>query len=448
MALERIGVVGGGIGGLGAAWLLDGRYEVTLLERNDYVGGHTHTLDVEGALGRSPVDTGFMVFNRRNYPLLCALFAHLGVESYPTEMSFAASLDGGRVEYAGTNLNTLFGQRSHLLDWRFMRLLLEIPRFNKAAKSFLDNPEGDPSLGEFLRLGGYSERFATQYLLPMAAAIWSCPTQDMRAFPFRSFARFFANHGLLDLADRPQWETVRGGSRAYVERLLSQFRGQYRTNARVTSVRRSDRGVEVDLADGERLTFDALVMGCHADETLALIESPSDTERELLGSFPYRSNRVYLHSDTTLMPKRRRVWASWNYLQQPGEDPTRPVTVTYWMNSLQDLPAEPNVFVSLNPQEPPRPETILAELDYDHPMFDARALAAQRRMGEIQGRDRLWFSGAWMGYGFHEDGLRSAVEVARGLGVDPPWATSAAETRAPRPESARAPTVLAGVAGS
>ncbi|MBK5967169.1 NAD/FAD-binding protein [Thiocystis minor] len=427
MSVETIGVIGGGIGGLGAAWLLDRRYAVMLLERNHYVGGHTRTVEVGDARAPAPVDTGFMVFNRRNYPLLCGLFAHLGVATYPTDMSFAASLDGGRVEYAGSNLNTLFGQRRNLLNLGFLRMLIEIPRFNAAAKAFIDsNPGATLTLGDFLARGRYSERFASHYLLPMAAAIWSCPTQDMRAFPFLSFARFFSNHGLLDLANRPEWETVSGGSRTYVDKILGQFKGQYRTNAEVRRVRRLDRGVEVETVAGERLTFDAVVLGCHADEALALIESPTDLERELLGCFAYRGNKVYLHTDTKLMPNCRRVWSSWNYLQQPGEDPTRPVTVTYWMNSLQALPAGRDIFVSLNPLEAPRAESVIAEFDYDHPMFDPNALAAQRRMGEIQGRDRLWFSGAWMGYGFHEDGLRAAVEVAAGLGVQPPWANSGA----------------------
>lgn len=422
MSVETIGVIGGGIGGLGAAWLLDRQYALTLLERNEYVGGHTHTVDVGDARAPAPVDTGFMVFNRRNYPLLCGLFAHLGVATYPTDMSFAASLDGGRIEYAGSNLNTLFGQRRNLLNLGFLRMLTEIPRFNAAAKAFIDaSPGATLTLGEFLARGGYSERFANHYLLPMAAAIWSCPTQDMRAFPFLSFARFFANHGLLDLANRPEWETVSGGSRTYVDRILAQFKGQCRTNAEVRRVRRLDRGVEVETVAGERLTFDAVVLGCHADEALALIESPTALERELLGCFAYRSNKVYLHTDTKLMPTCRRVWSSWNYLQQPGEDPTRPVTVTYWMNSLQKLPAGRDIFVSLNPLETPSAERVISEFDYDHPMFDPSALAAQRRMAEIQGRDRLWFSGAWMGYGFHEDGLRAAVEVAAGLGVQPPW---------------------------
>jgi len=428
VSIRTIGVVGGGIGGLAAAWLLDQRYDVTLLERNAYVGGHTNTLMVDHPGGAFPVDTGFMVFNDRNYPLLCGLFDHLGVTSYPTTMSFAASLDGGRVEYAGSDLNGLFGQRSNLLNPKFLWMLAEILRFNREAKAFLERRALDRlSLGEFLERGGYSERFAAHYLLPMAAAIWSCPTQQMRAFPFLSFARFFNNHGLLDLSNRPEWRTVTGGSQAYVRRMLDQLRGTVRTAAGVQRVRRTADGVEVETVQGEHLVFDNLVLGCHGDEALAMIEDPSPVERELLGCFRYQRNRVFLHQDPALMPRRRRVWSSWNYLRGPGVAPTGPVTVTYWMNSLQDLPADQDCFVSLNPVEPPRADRVIAQMEYDHPVFDTAAIAAQGRMHEIQGRSGLWFSGAWLGFGFHEDGLRAAVDVAGGLGVTVPWATARAD---------------------
>ena len=441
MSIRTIGVVGGGIGGLAAAWLLDQRYEVTLLERNAYVGGHTNTLTVDHPAGAFPVDTGFMVFNDRNYPLLCGLFDHLGVTSYPTTMSFAASLDGGRVEYAGSDLNGLFGQRSNLLNPKFLWMLAEILRFNREAKAFLERRALDRlSLGEFLERGGYSERFAAHYLLPMAAAIWSCPTQQMRAFPFLSFARFFNNHGLLDLSNRPEWRTVTGGSQAYVRRLLDQMRGTVRTAAEVQRVRRTADGVEVETLQGERLVFDNLVLGCHGDEALAMIEDPSPVERELLGCFRYQRNRVYLHQDPALMPRRRRVWSSWNYLRGPGVAPTGAVTVTYWMNSLQDLPPDQDCFVSLNPVEPPRADRVIARMEYDHPVFDTAAIAAQGRMHEIQGRSRLWFSGAWLGFGFHEDGLRAAVDVAGGLGVSVPWATARADAPArTAPDAAAVP---------
>ncbi len=342
-------------------------------------------------------------------------------------MSFAASLDAGRVEYAGSDLDGLFGQRSNLLSPGFLRMLVDILRFNRSAKGFLARG-GDSrlSLGAFLEHGRYSERFVNHYLLPMAAAIWSCPTVQMRAFPFLTFARFFNNHGLLDLSDRPQWRTVTGGSRDYVQRILGQMRGTVRTGAGVRAVRRTGQGVEVETVQGERLAFDNLVLGCHGDEALAMIQDASPLEQELLGCFRYQSNRVYLHRDPALMPKRRRVWASWNYLGGSGGgsggDPATAVTLTYWMNSLQDLPKDLDCFVSLNPGKPPRPDLTVAALEYHHPIFDAAAITAQGRMKEIQGQSGLWYSGAWLGYGFHEDGLRAAVDVAASLGVPTPWA--------------------------
>ena len=442
--MKRIGVVGGGIGGLATAWLLDRHYRVTLLERNACPGGHTNTLTVEDPLGAFPVDTGFMVFNHRNYPLLTALFRELGVVTYPTTMSFSASLDGGRTEYAGSDLNGLFGQRSNRFRPGFLRLLADILRFNAAAKAFLGRGErGELTLGEFLEQGGYSRRLADHYLLPMAAAIWSCPAEQMRLFPFLSFARFFDNHGLLDLSNRPEWHTVRGGSRVYVDRLLASMGGEVRLQSPVRRVRRLGQGVEVEVEGGERLRFDALVLGCHADQALALIESPSALEQELLGAFHYQPNQVYLHSDPSLMPRRRRVWSSWNYLRGPGEDAAGPVTLTYWMNNLQELPTERHIFVSLNPVQPPRRDSVIAEISYEHPVFDSGAIAAQRRVGEIQGRDRLWFAGAYLGYGFHEDGLRSAVEVAASLGVSAPWAGPRA---APKPHPGPVSPMIPGMA--
>ncbi len=425
-AQKKIGVVGSGIGGLAAAWLLDPHHEVTLLERNAYVGGHTNTLMVEHPGGAFPVDTGFMVFNDRNYPLLCGLFRHLGIDSYATDMSFAASIDRGRIEYAGSDFTGLFGQPSNLLSPGFWRMLLQIVRFNREAKAYLADPGSEPlSLGGFLDRGGYGQRFAEHYLLPMAAAIWSCPTRQMRDFPFKSFARFFDNHGLLDLKDRPQWRTLSGGSQSYVRKMLGQLRGTVRTKAEVRQVRRVAGGVEVETVAGERLGFDALVLACHGDEACAMLADPSPRERELLGAFRTQPNRVYLHRDAALMPRRRGVWSSWNYLGgsggQAGADPGAAVTLTYWMNRLQDLPKDDNVFVSLNPAVPPRADLVIAELDYHHPIYDAAAVAAQSRMHEIQGANGLWFSGAWLGYGFHEDGLRAAVEVAGSLGAPLPW---------------------------
>jgi predicted NAD/FAD-binding protein len=423
-------VIGGGIAGLGAAWLLAPHHRVTLLERNSYLGGHANTVPVEDPGGPFWVDTGFMVFNRRNYPLLCGLFDYLGVRSHPTTMSFSASLDAGRVEYAGTSLNTLFAQRRNLASLRFLRMVREILRFNREAKRHLRlNEPRALTLGEFLDGRGFGRALIDDYLLPMAAAIWSCPTTTMLSFPFATFARFFNNHGLLDLSGRPQWMTVSGGSRSYVERLKETFRGEFRTDCAVESIRRDGRGITVQTRNGERLQFDQVVLASHADESLAMLTAPTAAETRLLGAFGYQPNRVFLHTDASLMPRERRTWSSWNYLRQPKADGVNAVSVTYWMNSLQDLATDRDVFVSLNPPSEPRPQSIVRRFEYDHPIFDDAAIEAQQAMASIQGADRIWYCGSYLGYGFHEDGLRSAVDVARSLGADIPWATVPASPR-------------------
>ncbi|ACL72475.1 amine oxidase [Thioalkalivibrio sulfidiphilus HL-EbGr7] len=420
---SRIAVIGGGISGLASAWLLDKRHQVTLFERNHYVGGHSNTLMVDGPRGPVPVDTGFVVFNEHNYPELTSLFRHLGVASQDTDMSFSASIGDGRMEYAGTNLNTLFAQRGNLVRPRFLRMVRDILRFNRHGKELLETHwVPDVSLGDYLFTEGYGAGFRDDYLLPMAAAIWSCPTRQMLDFPLISFLNFFRNHGLLNVTDRPQWRTVTGGSRVYVRRMLDTFNGDVHTGSPVVQVRRRPDGVQVRCADGRVERFDQVVMASHADETLSLIENPSEAERQVLGAFRYQPNRTLLHTDARLMPKRRAVWSSWNYLARDFGDGGPQVSVTYWMNRLHRLPENEGPYlVSLNPLTEPREETIIREMTYQHPVFDAAAMAAQKRVPGIQGADRLWFCGAWCGYGFHEDGLKSAETVAWRLGVSPPW---------------------------
>ncbi|MGF1547329.1 MAG: NAD(P)/FAD-dependent oxidoreductase [Thiotrichales bacterium] len=419
---KRIAVVGSGIAGLGAAWLLQRRHAVTLFERNDYLGGHTHTLDVASESKSIAVDTGFMVFNRPNYPLLSALFDYLGVQTYATSMTFSASIDAGAIEYAGTNLDTLFAQRANLVKPRYWKMLGDIVRFNRAANAAVTNGlRGEPSLGEWLDWHRFGPDFRAHYLLPMAAAIWSCPTAQIVAFPAASFLRFFANHGLIKLRDRPQWQTVVGGSRSYVAKLRAQCRARFILDNPAHAVMRDRRGVTVTTRDGETHVFDAVVLACHADEALRLLSDASADERAVLGAFHFQPNRTWLHRDPHLMPKRRKVWASWNYLSNPGTEGDSAVSVTYWMNALQALDSTQNHFVSLNPQTPPRDEFVDAVMTYEHPVFDRAALRAQRELKRVQGVANTWFAGAWTGYGFHEDGLRSAVEVGRALGVAPPW---------------------------
>jgi predicted NAD/FAD-binding protein len=415
----RIAVIGTGISGLAAAWLLQRHAEVTVYEKNAYVGGHTNTIDTPGG---PPVDTGFIVFNEHNYPQLTAMFQHLKVASELGDMSFAASIDCGRIEYAGDNLNTLFAQRRNLLSAAHWRMLGDILRFNRAAKRALqDGLDPQVTLRGFLEGGGFSKELWWRYLLPMAAAIWSCPMDSMLEFPAASFLRFFHNHGLLNLVDRPRWRTVTGGSCEYVKKLLEPLRGRVYLNTAVTAVRRTADGVTVWDAKGGEARYDQVVMAAHGDQTLALLAGATSAERKLLGAFRYQDNRAVLHTDAALMPRRRKVWASWNYLADDTEDDKARVSVTYWMNKLQNLSGTQDYFVSLNPLVEPRPESVVYETRYEHPVFTREAMRAQERLVEIQGTDRIWFCGAWSGYGFHEDGLRSAVKVVQAMGHSIPW---------------------------
>jgi predicted NAD/FAD-binding protein len=418
----RIAVVGTGIAGLATAWLLARRHAVTVFEADARVGGHSHTVMVETGGGPVPVDTGFMVYNEQTYPLLTRLFAHLDVPTQTTTMSFSASIADGSLEYGGGSLKALLAQRTNLLRPAFVRMLLDIVRFNRTGLAYLQQPgDDDLTLGDFLARHGFGRSLGEWYLLPMAAAIWSAPVGRMLEYPARSFLSFFANHGLLSIQGHHVWRTVAGGSREYVRRMVAELGPRICLAMPVRAVRRFPGGVEVTTAPGQTGRFDQVVMACHADQASSLIEDAGPRERELLACFPYQPNRALLHGDPSLMPRRRAVWSSWNYLAQRATAQAARVSVSYWMNSLQSLPCAENVFVSLNPLREPDPRLVHAEIDYAHPVFDRAAVAAQRRMGEIQGAGGIWYAGAWLGHGFHEDGLRAAVAVARGLGVAPPW---------------------------
>jgi uncharacterized protein len=429
---RRLAVIGSGISGAATAWLMRRDADVTLFEANQRFGGHTHTVDVKDSSGQDiRIDTGFMVFNRPNYPLLSALFDELGIATYPTDMSFAASIDTGRVEYAGSSLNTLFGQRRNLVRPRFWRMLREILRFNRAAHAVAAREiDIDMPLERFLDDIGVDAGMRQTYLYPMAAAIWSCPTDAMARFPAASFLRFFQNHGLININDRPQWLTVEGGSGRYMARLIDDLGERACCGTPVVGVERLTDGVAVTLAGGRREIFDAVVLACHSDQALRLLAQPTAAERELVGAVAYQPNRVLLHTDPALMPRRRRVWSSWNYIGATRQDGSSAVSVTYWMNSLQRLDTRSDYFVSLNPLSEPRADRVVAEFEYQHPVFDAAALRAQRELGRIQGEGGVWYAGAWTGYGFHEDGMRSAVEVATALGARLPWTSEAAASRA------------------
>lgn len=427
----KIAVIGSGISGLAAAWLLRRHAEVRVYEKNAYVGGHTNTIQVPGG---PAVDTGFIVFNERNYPELTAMFRHLKVASQASDMSFAASIGGGRLEYAGDNLNTLFAQRWNLFDRSHWRMLLDITRFNRDAKRALSSGlQLDQTLGDFIMQGRYGDELSRRYLLPMAAAIWSCPVGAMLKFPAASFLKFFENHGLLDLMDRPRWRTVTGGSREYVKKLLEDLGTRVQLNTAVTQVRRAPEGVWVRDTSGNEALYDRVVMAAHGDESLAILASPTAEERKLLGAFEYQENRALLHTDAALMPKRRNVWASWNYMTDANQEETQ-VSVTYWMNRLQNLSGDREYFVTLNPLTEPAPGSVIYDTLYMHPVFTREAMRAQQELPAIQGRDRIWFCGAWSGYGFHEDGLRSATRAVRSMGYSIPWEQgSHGEVSAPDP---------------
>ncbi len=426
---KRIAVVGAGIAGLGAAWALARRHAVTLYEQAPRCGGHANTVEIDLDGSVLPVDTGFIVYNARNYPHLVALFDHLDVPTTPSDMSFAVSLDGGRVEYAGSDLNGLFAQRRNTLRPRFWRMLHDIQRFYRHAPRYLERGLSGLSIGALLDAEGYSSAFVEDHLVPMAAAIWSASRADIRQYPADAFIRFFDNHGLLTLTQRPQWRTVSGGSREYVSRLLADVRLEARLAARVARLERSDDGVRVIDAQGHAQRFDDVVVATHADEALALLGDAGADEREVLGAVHYSDNVAWLHEDPAHMPRRRAAWSSWNYMHDARLGEARPLSVSYWMNRLQPLATRRDLIVTLNPLSAPR--AVHGRFEYTHPIFNRETAAAQRRSLEVQGRRRTWFCGAWLGHGFHEDGLQSGLWVAEQLGAAVPWRDSAGFDRLP-----------------
>lgn len=426
---RNIAVVGSGIAGLSAAWLLGKQHRVTLYEADRRLGGHANTVRVPGPGGAVPVDTGFIVYNDRNYPNLTALFEHLGVPNQASEMSFAASLNGGRLEYGSNGFNGFIGQRRNLLRPRFWKMLSDILRFYRDAPKLLGRVDlEEQSLGEYLDANGYTVAFIEDHLLPMGAAIWSTTAREMRAYPLLAFVRFFASHGLLDLVNRPRWRTVTGGSINYVERLGEGL--TLRLGHRVSAIHRRAGLVEITDANGQVDTFSDVVVATHADQALGMLADVDKDEASLLGSFRYTDNLAVLHTDQTLMPKRRRIWSSWNYIGDEAGDDSRQLCVTYWMNRLQNLDTAQLLFVTLNPIRPVTPGHLLQAISYSHPLFDRAATAAQSELWRLQGVRNTWFCGSYFGHGFHEDALQSGLWVAETLGgVQRPWTVADATNR-------------------
>ncbi len=410
----KIGIIGTGISGNAAAWLLHKDHDITVFEQAAYIGGHSNTVSTEG---HPDIDTGFIVYNEWTYPNLIALFKHLGVETVPTDMSFAVSADNGKLEYSGDHP---FAQTSNLFKPHYYKMLADLLRFYKTAPDFLENPDPDLSLNDYLAHNKYSKSFIDHHILPMAAAIWSTGKDDVGDFPAASFIRFFVNHGLFRLKDRPQWWTVKDGSRQYVDKLTAPFRDKIFTNTSVNSIKRDTDGVTVIDSHGAKHRFDHAIIAAHSDQALNMLEDASELETSVLGAFPYSTNTAYLHTDERLMPHRRKVWSSWNYITTPDEGQ---VCVSYWMNKLQPfIGEEQDYFVTLNPPFEPDPAKTLKVINYEHPMFSMSALEGWDKIGGIQGTNRTWFCGAWCGYGFHEDGISAGLAVAEALSsLKRPW---------------------------
>ena len=416
MDKQRIAIIGSGISGLTAAYLLHKSHEITLFEANDYIGGHTHTVKVAQGEQSYDIDTGFIVCNDRNYPNFLKLMDKLNISMQTNEMSFIVLNNPLGLEYNGHNLNTLFSQRRNLLRPKFYRLIRDILYFNKAAKKAIEEGVAENiTLDTFVNQQSLSDIFKNNYLLPMAAAIWSCSMEQAGEFPLQFFLKFFLNHGLLDIKNRPQWYAVKGGSKTYIDPMTSGFKDQIRLSTPVNSVVRDDSWIEVNHATGKE-TFDQLVFACHSDQALDLLKNASIEEKAILGELLYQQNDVILHSDASLMPKKSLSWASWNFLagEQEHNDPT---LVTYCMNILQGIASDQPFLVSLNARHKIDPEKIIGEYDYTHPVYSVAGMKAQSRRNEISGVGRIHYCGAYWYNGFHEDGVRSALDIGEKFGV-------------------------------
>ncbi len=414
----KIAIIGTGISGLGAAYLLNPHHDITLYEKNAYIGGHSRTIEVStDQKTKYPVDTGFIVFNNLNYPNLVGLFNHLNIPYQKSDMSFGVSINNGWLEYSSGGV---FAQKKNLLRPSYYKMLTNIIRFNKQALSYIEK-DVDITLEECLTHLKMGEWFKRYYLLAMGAAIWSCPIETVMKFPAKTFLQFFKNHGLLTINGHPQWYTVTGGSREYISILTKDFQDKIKLNCGVEKVTKTKDGYDIYDSQGQTQHYDYIIFACHADQALKIIEKPSNDITSILGNFKYQQNKIIVHRDKSFMPKEKKCWASWVYLSETQEDKSTSVSLSYWMNNLQNIPSDYPILVTLNPDKRPEESMIFDEHDFSHPIFDKNAIKAQEKIDTIQGQDGLWFCGAYQQYGFHEDGLLSAVKVAKKIGVKIPW---------------------------
>ena len=413
----KIGVIGSGVSGLVSALTLQEKFEVSLFEKNSKLGGHSNTVTIEQENNKYSVETGFIVLNDKNYPIFTSLLKHLNIGVNNSSMSFSVSVDKGQFEYSSSYIG-LLGQTKNIIDPKYWGMLRDINYFyNNALKDVKDCPDNE-TLGQFLKRFNYSNKFIDYHLVPMTASIWSCPTKSILNFPIKSLLVFFENHKLLNIYNRPKWSTVNKGSREYVKKIQSLLKGKIYTNAKVNKISKSKEGIRVHYQDGIK-TFDKVILACHADQSSEILIENFSEEANLLKDFKYQKNTSILHSDINFMPKRKSVWSSWNYITETGNSGN--LSITYWMNELQGINSSKPILLSLNPKILPNPDLIYGQYSYSHPILDNNAINIQKKLSSIQGKNNLWFCGAWTGFGFHEDGVKSAVEIANSHNIDLPW---------------------------
>ena len=413
----KIGVIGSGVSGLVSALTLQERFEVSLFEKNSKLGGHSNTVTIEQNNNKYSVETGFIVLNDKNYPIFTSLLKHLNIGVNNSSMSFSVSVDKGQFEYSSSYIG-LLGQTKNIIDPKYWGMLRDINYFyTNALKDVKDCPDNE-TLGQFLKRFNYSNKFIDYHLVPMTASIWSCPTKSILNFPIKSLLVFFENHKLLNIYNRPKWSTVNKGSREYVKKIQSLLKGEIYTNTKVNKISKSKEGIRVHYQEGIK-TFDKVILACHADQSSEILIENFSEEANLLKDFKYQKNTSILHSDINFMPKRKSVWSSWNYITETGNSGN--LSITYWMNELQGINSSKPILLSLNPKILPNPDLIYGQYSYSHPILDNNAINIQKKLSSIQGKNNLWFCGAWTGFGFHEDGVKSAVEIANSHNIHLPW---------------------------